>query len=411
MTKQFDTAAPGRQPVYTQRPLEFSGAIDADGHVLEPATLWEDYLEDKYQDRAIRLLENEDGLEYFVWDGQPWLRGVPGVPGLLGTMGDPDAVLSPERKYMEYMPFGACDPAERLALLDDENIERALLYPTLALLWECEVPDPELSNAYMRAYNRWLADFCRDSGGRLVGIAHISLSDIDRAVVELRRAADDGLRGAYVAPFTHTRKSQGHPDHDPFWAVAQELDIPVGIHPTYEPRAASPLTRFDDFPDVWSSSPNPNAASWFYNTTQRLRIEQAFLSFFAHGTFDRFPRLKIGVLESGCGWIGALLDRMDTVYETGAGTSARGDASLSILREKPSFYFRRQCFISGDPDETAAPYIMDHVGIDRFMWATDYPHPDHSPDYIEALTRFLEPLSDESRSRVLGQNVIDVYNL
>ena len=75
------------------------------------------------------------------------------------------------------------------------------------------------------------------------------------------------------------------------------------------------------------------------------------------------------MLEVGCGWIGSFLDRMDAVYDT---ISAKG-LPLSM---PPSEYFRRQCFISGDPDETAAPHIIDQVGADCFMWATDYPHPD-----------------------------------
>ena len=76
---------------------------------------------------------------------------------------------------MNSAPFGSMDAKERLQLLDQDGIDKAILYPTIGLLWEAEVEDPELSNAYCRAYNRWIADFCRDSGGRLIPIAHISM--------------------------------------------------------------------------------------------------------------------------------------------------------------------------------------------------------------------------------------------
>jgi predicted TIM-barrel fold metal-dependent hydrolase len=95
---------------------------------------------------------------------------------------------------------------------------------------------------------------------------------------------------------------------------------------------------------------------------------------------------------------------MDAVYDTITGRSLP-------LRRRPSEIFRRQCFVSGDPDETAAPLVIDHVGADRFMWATDYPHPDHPGTWVRALERFVEPLSAETRAKVLGENVARIYGL
>ena len=269
-----------------------------------------------------------------------------------------------------------------------------VLYPTLGLLWECEIEDPELTVAYQRAYNRWIADFCRDSGGRLVPIAHLSLVDVDAAAAELERAVADGCRGAWVAPFNHTRKPHGHPDHDALYARCCELGVPIGIHPTYEPTWAIP-TRFRHM---------GREREYFYNVMGRQGSQQALLSFFTMGTLERFPELRLGVLEVGCGWVGSFLDRMDAVYET---ISARGVG----MRMPPSEYFRRQCFISGDPDETAAAHIIDHVGADCFMWATDYPHPDHPGTWVRNLERFVEPLSERTRAKVLGENVARIYGL
>jgi len=110
------------------------------------------------------------------------------------------------------------------------------------------------------------------------------------------------------------------------------------------------------------------------------------------------------VLESGAGWIGSALDRMDTTSQTTLGASIP-------LKEKPSTYFRRQCWISGDPDETALPLIVDHVGDDRFFWATDYPHFDHPGNYLDELERLVEPLSERARRNLLGDSVSRVYAL
>ena len=154
-----------------------------------------------------------------------------------------------------------------------------MLYPTLGLLWECEVDDPELTLAYQRAYNRWIADFCRDTRGRLVPIAHLTLLDPEGSADELERAVADGCRGGFVAPFTHTQKAHGHPDHDALYRARGALDVPIAIHPTYEPFWAVPV-RFKRI---------GRAREFFYNVMLRQGVQQAFLSFFALGTLDRFP--------------------------------------------------------------------------------------------------------------------------
>jgi predicted TIM-barrel fold metal-dependent hydrolase len=279
------------------------GAIDADGHVLEPATLWEDYLEARYRDRALRIRTDGEGFEYLEIGGKPSLRTNHGSLGVLGAMGDLDARPSPERRYADAMPFGAGDASERVALLDRENLEKTVLYPTIGLLWECELDDPELSLAYQRAYNRWIADFCRDSGGRLVPIAHLTLLDPAGSADELERAVADGCRGGFVAPFTHSQKAHGHPDHDPLYARAAALGVPLAIHPTFEPFWAAPV-RFKRI---------GRAREFFYNVMLRQGVQQALLSFIALGTLDRIPALRLGVLESGSGWIGSFLDRADAV--------------------------------------------------------------------------------------------------
>jgi predicted TIM-barrel fold metal-dependent hydrolase len=370
------------------------GAIDADGHVLEPDWLWREYLEQRYRDRALAIRTDGEGLEYLELDGRPSERTVKGVLGLLGAMGEDDVRRGPERRYMDHIPYGAGDPAERIELLDAENLGASVLYPTLGLLWECEVTDPEITLAYQRAYNRWIADFCRDSGGRLVPTAHLSLIDVEAAVEELSRAVADGCRGAWVAPFTHTRKPHGHPDHDPLYARCVELGVPIAIHPTYEPTWAIP-TRFRHM---------GREREFFYNVMGRQGSQQALLSCFSMGMLERFPELRLGVLEVGCGWVGSFLDRMDAVFET---ISAKG---IGIAR-RPSEIFRQQCFISGDPDETAAPLTIDHVGADCFMWATDYPHPDHPGTWVRALERFVGPLSEATRAKVLGGNVKRLYRI
>jgi predicted TIM-barrel fold metal-dependent hydrolase len=372
----------------------YAGTIDADGHVLEPATLWEEYLEPRHRARALRIRVDDDGLEYLEIDGKPSQRTNRGSLGLLGAMGERGARPSPERRYASSMPFGGGDAGERLSLLERENLEKTVLYPTIGLLWECELEDPELTLAYQRAYNRWIADFCRASRGRLVPIAQLTLLDPKGSADELERAVKDGCKGGFIAPFTHSQKAHGHPDHDALYARAAALGVPLAIHPTFEPFWAAPV-RFRRI---------GRAREFFYNVMLRQGVQQAFLSFIALGTLDRFPTLRLGVLESGSGWIGSFLDRADAVAEVEQGR-------LLGLTRRPSEYFREQCFISGDPDESAASCIFDHVGADCFMWATDYPHPDHPGSWAHALEKLVAPLLPETRAKVLGRNVARIYRL
>ena len=377
---------------YEIKRFPYSGTIDADGHVLEPGDLWENYLEDRYKARALRIKVDDEGYEYLEIDQRPSQRTVRGSLGILGAMGDDDLRPRPDRRYADNMPFGSSNADERLQLLKQENLEASLLYPTIGLLWEVELQDPELSLAYARAYNRWIADFCRKSSGRLVPIAQLTLLDPEGSAAELERAVKDGCKGAWVNPFNHHRVIHGDAKHDVLFAKCVELDVPLAIHPTFTPHAAA--AGIFDWPF--------QGRAWGEAIWLRAIVQQALISFFSLGTLDRFPTLRLGVLEAGSGWIGAMLDRLDAFSES---------LNLAGIRPTATEYFRRQCFISGDPDETTAPYTIDHVGADCFMWATDYPHPDHPHTWVDDLTRYAEVLKPETRAKVLGGNVKRIYRL
>jgi predicted TIM-barrel fold metal-dependent hydrolase len=379
--------------------LPYDGAVDADGHILEPPDLWERYLEPRYRARALRIKKDDRGLEYVEIDGRPSKLVRNGMPAGLGAMDSYGGILKRREPtglgYVDNAPLGGMDPKERLERLDLEHIERAFIYPTLGVLWVAESDDEEITQAYLRAYNRWIVDFCADSGGRLVPIAQLSLGDPAAAEAELRRAAKDGVRGVWVPPFTWTRKSLGHPDHHRVLAAAAELGLPFGIHPAFEPMWAAP-GRFTDMTGFRSS--------FFINVTAADAVRHAFTTLFQFGVFDTIPDLRVVVLESGASWIGYWLDRMDAVFASPQGSSVR-------LKEKPSTYFRRQCWISGDPDETTLAAVIPIVGADRFFWASDFPHPDHPPDYVDNLIRLVAALPPVAGAGLLGRNVLRAYGL
>jgi predicted TIM-barrel fold metal-dependent hydrolase len=375
------------------------GAIDADGHVLEPPDLWETYLEPKYRDRALRIRVNADGMEYLEIAGKPsWMY--PGFPGQLGGMGEEDITPSPERTYVKGAPFGSMNAKERITRMDREGLAKSVLYPTLGLFLG-EIKDPDLCAAHCRAYNRWIVDFCSDSGGRLVPIAQVSLEDDPReAARELERAVKAGAKGGFFLPFSWKRQSPGHPDYDPLWAKAQELDVPLGIHPTADPPPLDVHKRFDEL----GQQGEVFNFTWYMDVLVAQGMMQSFVSLFHYGLFDRFPKVKMVVLESQAGWIGYLLDRMDAVFRGPLGKTTG-------MKEPPSTYFQRQCWISADPDEKTVSSVINVVGSERFFWASDFPHPDHIGHYMEALGEMLTPLPDTARQQILWKNVSHVYKL
>ena len=377
--------------------LNFQGAVDADGHILEASDLWETYCDPKYRATAIRLKVDAQGMDYLEICGKPSRVSRGGTFAGVGSMGQvtrEKGEVDRRQHYGDEFLLGAMDAKQRLQRLDLEGLEAAIIYPSLDLVWETECEDAAYAQAMCRAYNRWIVDWCSDSGGRLIPVAHLSLGDPHAAAEELERAVKAGCKGGWVVQFVMTRKPHAHPDHDVLFAKAQELDVPLGVHPSLEPQWALP-GRYD--------LEYVRKQSFFLNVTASDAARHALASFMQYGTFEKFPKLKLVILEVGAGWASYWLDRMDAVYDSIIGRSLP-------LKERPSEYFKRNVWISADPDEKALPAMVDLLGADRFFWASDFPHPDHTGDYIKELGNLTAKMPEQARLQVLGENVRRVYN-
>ncbi len=369
--------------------------VDADGHLLEPADLWLKYIDPQYRDRAIRIDHDEKGWEVLLFDNQV-AEVVRGTLGALGGVGmNPDEFFIPGNKtYMDGCPPGSYDPKARLQVMDEEGIDIALLYPTISIFWEGWVTDPKLATAYTRAYNRWLVDFCSYDKKRLFPIAHISLIDPEGAVEEIVRAKKEGCVGVYLSPDMVARgwKHFDDPSFVRFWETVQDLEMPVGFHVVVRDQ---PSFR------EWV---RPGADFGLFNFTfLAIDVMAGFTQMMSLGMFDKYPRMKCTVLESGANWISAWLDRMDHKYIP--------MKSRTQLKMKPSEYFYRQCVVSADPDETMTAQVVEHIGPEYFVWASDYPHIDSSFGVAKEIRERIEPLPLDAQRKVLGGNAIRFYNL
>ena len=374
--------------------------IDADGHIMEPPDLWENYLEPKYRSRALRLKKDDKGIEYLEIDGK-MSTAIYGSIAQFAGQGRPEFNAQANQgklSYTESILPSAVDPHERIKVMDADGIDIAFLYPSLGISWEQECDDPKLTAAYCRAYNNWLFDFCAPYPDRLKPIAHISLLDIDEAVKEARRVAKLGAMGTFL--FAHPKwiheRAFGHPHNDPYWAELQDLNLPVGIHVNLGPQYPGDYM----YPNAQGTEVDPYIHYLF-----GLDVQIAFTNFIFEGVFERFANLRFLILESGAGWLPHWLDRLDHVNAV-VYPNRFTERSL-----KPSEYFQRQCWISMDPDDTTAPWIASQVGADKILWASDYPHDDAYQDPVKELKGNIKSLSAEDQRKILGGNAITAYDM
>ncbi len=380
-------------PLPSERPF----TVDMDSHVLEPADLWENYLEPRYRDRAIRVRVNDDGQEQLIVDDQVLMTGrLASLGGVEHSAGQ--LFMQPDVPYAEGCPPASHDTAARVALLDEWGVDAGVVFPTIGILWD-KPDDPELAMAYARAYNNWQWDFASPALDRIVPIAHVPLYDVDLALTELRRCLKLGFKGMFLAPEPVAGRRPSHPDFDPLWAELVGADLPVCVHL---------IVRFNRVV-------NSASAQWFDATREPMNLVFGFglggtvqlipavAALVCDGLFDRHPGLKVAIVESGAGYAAYLMDRLDEKYER------FGD--LVPIRRRPSEYFRDNLWFVMDPSERSIDAQCDLMGEDHFLWGSDYPHIDSHLGAMDEVHAALAPMVPERRDKILGGNARVLFNL
>lgn len=372
--------------------------VDVDGHVLEPANLWEKNLPSNFRSQALRILRDESGAEYLEIAGRK-SRIVQG--GSLGTFGTRDedvrALWQSSRSemgpsYEDHAPPTARDMKARLEWMDKEGIDVSLMYPSLGLCWQNECQDRTLARAYCQVYNDWLTDLAASCSDRIVPIAMIPLLTVEDGLAELCRAADLGARGLYLNPIPMNGIPYGDPSYDPIWAECAERAMPVAFHISNSPLHVGRQLYETTF----------GQHTWFLTMMYGVDCQIALASLFHGGVLERFPSLSVGVLEAGCGWIAHFVDRMDRSFAMGG---------HPVMKRPPSEYFARQCWIAGDTDEVTFVAMVEQLGSGKFMWASDYPHEEGHAEPVKTLKRTLAGLAAADQARILGGNAVAAYRL
>jgi len=375
--------------------------MDSDLHTMEPDDFWLRYLEEPFGRSAPTFARVPGGPP-----NQPTIR--------IGNLAIGEMTLRPKsvasaadlhrrafarHPHYEVAAARGYDAESHLRAMDIEGIDVAVLYGTRGrqVLMHDEL-DSELAAALARAHNNWTRDYCAASPDRLKFAAQIAFHEVGLAIQEARRAVRE-LDA--VAVIGNPNPVNGRHIHDlyfePLWDAIEELDVPVGFHPT----GISSLR--DDIARRFLDHPNGRAIGTAARNPMELML--AFASLAAGGVLDRHPNLRCAFLEGTCGWLPWWLWRLDETWEKfGPGS----EVQISAL---PSEYFRRQCYVATDADEKVLHQVVEAIGDDNIVVSTDYPHSDGL--FPEAINEFvgLPGISDKTKAKILWDNCTRLYPL
>jgi predicted TIM-barrel fold metal-dependent hydrolase len=396
----------------TTAPLHY---VDSDGHVLEHPSGMLDYAPAEFADRIWHIETDGDGTEWCVYDRQRTRANGLALAGTAGmTLEERERAQRGELRYTEVRP-AAYDAKARLADMDTDGIASAIVYPTM-LLGIAGVRDVEFAAAQCRAYNDWLSDHVQEGEGRLSGVAIVPQQDIERAAAEVRRVgAKPGIVGVMLRPNPSEDWKPLHDEvYEPLWRAASDADLAVGFHPFLMPDLPGACLGLRINRLGISALPTGGNEA---NDIDNLYFTQAISNPFdmmntiafllAGGVCERFPDLRIVFLEANGGWIVPWLERLDHHREIFSW-------DVPWLRHEPSEYFRRQCWISFDPDESTLAFTANSplVGAERIVWASDYPHPDAKfPGVTDELRDAMAGLTAEQQSEVAGKSCRALYGI
>src|SRR5215469_1613457 len=362
--------------------------ISADSHFVEPPSIWSERIDKKFRERAphtVHGLNGKDG-EFFVCAN---INPFP-VAAFFGA-GVPSADL-PEhnKKGFDQAPASVWDPAARIKDQDLDGVRAEVIYTSMGMpLYGLD--DVELRAACFRAYNDWSTEYCSYDPKRLLPLGLITLEDIGAGVAELTRIAKRGMRGAMIWAEAPGDRPYSHTDYDPFWAAAQDLNMPLSLHIL--------TARKGTGVDFFASD------RLIRGSTLHHEVERSIAVFVFGKVFERFPGLKIVSAENDVAWMAYLMWRMDRGYERGG---ALTDTRLNL---KPSDYVKRQIYATFINE----PVFVDSLhryGPDNIMWSSDYPHTAATwPRSQEFIDQTFGGLPGDSRRKIVHDTAARLYGL
>jgi len=344
--------------------------ISADSHVNEPPEAWA-RVQKQYGERAPRVVKDPRGVPKGTWlliDGLPPVGLSHYSKGLV--VGKNHGISEVEQeKHLETIRFnenfryedypGGWEPAARLRDQDIDGVAAEILFSS-AVRQLYSIADEPFQRAIFRSYNAWLQEFCSHNPERLIGLAILSILDIEHAVADIGEYSKAGFRGVQIP----TRiKDSGYYEakYEPIWAALEETGMIVNVHTSATQGVAR--KHYEGPRDVDPKKQSLGLAN------KQAPAQQFLGNLILSGVFDRHPRLKVVCAEFDVGWVANLVQQVDYWF----GRASTYDAEKNINKQPPSAYFKSNAFFTYQ-DDRAGVLTTPVFGADNFLWASDYPH-------------------------------------
>jgi predicted TIM-barrel fold metal-dependent hydrolase len=261
--------------------------------------------------------------------------------------------------------------------------------------------DYEHALAGIRAHNRWLKDFCAEDPVRRAGIGLILPNDLDEAIKDIEFIAEAGLRGGVLLPLVPPDCSWLKPLYDPAWdrvlAALQDHDLVMNQH------SGQGLPNFGE----------GAVAEALWMSEVLFYCQAGYRHLLMSGAYEKFPKLKYILTESGCSWAPQLLAGLDRIHRSlvaGVAGEMNYEGLTWVLKDLPSEYAARNCWYGASFPSKPDLDGIDAIGEDRVLWGNDYPHYEGTFPYtLESLRLTFSDVAEGRRRKLLGQNAAGLY--
>jgi predicted TIM-barrel fold metal-dependent hydrolase len=382
--------------------------ISADSHVNEPPEAWV-RVQKEYGDRAPRVVKDPPGVPKGTWlliDGLPPVGLSHYSKGLVVSKNQGISEVEQE-KHFETIRFnenfryedypGGWEPAARLRDQDVDGVQAEILFSS-AVRQLYSITDEPFQRAIFRSYNAWLQEFCSYNPNRLLGLAILSILNIEHTVTDIDEYAKRGFRGVQIP--TRIRDSGYYePKYEPMWAALEETGMIVNVHTS----ATQGIARkhYEGPRDVDPKKQSLGLAN------KQAPAQQFLGNLILSGVFDRHPKLKVVCAEFDVGWVANLVQQVDYWF----GRASTYDAERNINKLAPSAYFKTNAFFTYQ-DDRAGVLTTPVFGADNFLWASDYPHGVTTwPNSQATVDRNCAGIDPTVKRKLNRENVAKLYGL
>ena len=377
--------------------------ISADVHITEPPDIWENHLDKKYMEHAPKLVKDHEG-----GDAWQFAYGDPNPIGLTTTPGKRFEDFRWHGVTYDSVRPGTINGKARLEDMDIDGIDAEIIFPPQRTIghW-LGMPDEELVLAGVDAYNRYAFDEFTADPNRQFAMYQIPNLGVDNAIEYVKKAADKGAKGVVISNWP-SGKADLSPEDDPFWAALIDHNLALTIHITLmsrEDRVKRHTAGTQVTSGVKKGAPNANQKAIGGMAGVFAAVPPVIGQFCFQGVFDRFPELRVLLIETGVGWIPHFMEQLDDRYWRN-----RGWGEINI-KQPPSYYWFHNFAATFIQDFNGVAQ-RDAVGVENMMWSTDYPH--HGCDWPysrKLINEMFATCTGEERYKMLAGNAVKYWNL